>query len=80
MATLGLPAVKQVLIYAKKTYTIQEEEEQVRKIEESAKKFDSRGELTEKEMYNVLRSTKWKSLRTKCLLYYNICPEKGMEK
>ena len=58
MATLGLPAVKQVLIYAKKTYTIQEEEEQVRKIEESARKFDSRGELTEKEMYNVLRINK----------------------
>ena len=55
MATLGLSAVKQVLIYAKKTYTIQEEEEIIKKIEESAKKFDSRGELTEKEMYNVLK-------------------------
>ena len=39
MATLGLAAVKQVLIYAKKTYTLQEEEELIKKIEESAKKY-----------------------------------------
>ena len=39
MATLGLAAVKQVLIYAKKTYTVEEEEQIIKKIEESAKKY-----------------------------------------
>ena len=39
MATLGLAAVKQVLIYAKKTYTLEEEEQIIKKIEESAKKY-----------------------------------------
>ena len=38
MATLGLPAVKQVLIYAKKTYTPDEEARLIQNIEESAKK------------------------------------------
>ena len=39
MATLGLAAVKQVLIHAKKTYTLEEEEQIIKKIEESAKKY-----------------------------------------
>ena len=38
MATLGLSAVKQVLIYAKKTYTPEEEAKLINNIEESAKK------------------------------------------
>ena len=38
MATLGLSAVKQILIYAKKTYTAEEEAKVVKDIEESAKK------------------------------------------
>ena len=40
MATLGLSAVKQVLIYAKKTYTPEEEAKLINNIEESAKKQD----------------------------------------
>ena len=39
MATLGLCAVKQILIYAKKTYTPQEEIEVIKNITESANKF-----------------------------------------
>ena len=38
MATLGLCAVKQILIYAKKTYTPEEEAKLINNIEESAKK------------------------------------------
>ena len=38
MATLGLSAVRQILIYAKKTYTADEEAGLIRNIEESAKK------------------------------------------
>ena len=38
MAYLGLSAVKQVLIYAKKTYTPEEEAKLISNIEESAKK------------------------------------------
>ena len=38
MATLGLSAVRQILIYAKKTYTADEEARLIQNIEESAKK------------------------------------------
>ena len=38
MATLGLSAVKQILIYAKKSYNQEEETNLIKNIEESAKK------------------------------------------
>ena len=38
MATLGLSAVRQIIIYAKKTYTPDEEARLIQNIEESAKK------------------------------------------
>ena len=40
MASLGLCAVKQILIYAKKTYTVEEEIEVIKNIQESANKFE----------------------------------------
>ena len=59
MAPLGLCAAKQILIYGKKTFTT-EEEIQYKNFKDSPNKFDSSGreELTDKELFNVLKSNK----------------------
>ena len=57
MASLSLSAIRQILTASSKSLTPEKEEELIKRIEESAKKFDpsGKGELSDKEMFNVLK-------------------------
>ena len=57
MASLPLTAVRQILTASRQPLKPEEEEELIKRIEESAKKFDPsrKGELSDKEMFNVLK-------------------------
>merc|ERR1712050_468846 len=57
MASLSLSAVRQILTLARRSMEPEEEEEVIKKIEETAKKFDpsGKGELSDKAMFNVLK-------------------------
>jgi Asp-tRNA(Asn)/Glu-tRNA(Gln) amidotransferase C subunit len=57
MSSLSLSAVRQILTASRKSLKPEEEEELIKRIEESANKFDpsGKGELSDKEMFNVLK-------------------------
>ena len=57
MASLPLTAVRQILTASRQPLKPEEEEELIKRIEESAKKFEPsrKGELSDKEMFNVLK-------------------------
>ena len=59
MAALGLCAVKQIFIFAKKAYTVKEEIQVIKNIQDSASLIPEAEEnFTDKEQFNVLKSNK----------------------